>query len=143
MNPSVPQAIIDRAYEDDPASASAEYGAQFRADVESYSSRDAIAACVSVNVRERPPLPNIAYRGFIDPSGGRSDSMTLAIAHRDANMSVIGHQGGQAAVLARIRSRRICGGRDSLTTDPTLTTTSPTQLVALSAPLALAAATLG
>ena len=42
-----------------------------------------------VDVRERPPLPNIAYRGFVDPSGGRSDSMALAIAHRDANMSVV------------------------------------------------------
>jgi hypothetical protein len=89
MNPSVPQAIIDKAYEDDPASASAEYGALFRADVESYISRDAIAACVSMDVRERPPLPNIAYRAFVDPSGGRSDSMTLAIAHRDGNISVI------------------------------------------------------
>ena len=37
----------------------------------------------------RPPLPNIAYRAFVDPSGGRSDSMTLAIAHRDGNISVI------------------------------------------------------
>jgi hypothetical protein len=89
MNPSVPQAIIDKAYEDDPASASAEYGAQFRSDVESYISRDAIAACVSADVRERPPLPNITYRAFVDPSGGRSDSMTLAIAHRDGNISVI------------------------------------------------------
>jgi hypothetical protein len=89
MNPSVPQGIIDKAYEDDPASAAAEYGAQFRSDVESYISRDAITACVSVDVRERPPLRNIAYRAFIDPSGGRSDSMTLAIAHRDGNMSVI------------------------------------------------------
>jgi hypothetical protein len=89
MNPSVPQAIIDNAYEDDPASAAAEYGAQFRSDVESYISRDAIAACVSLDVRERPPLSNIAYRAFIDPSGGRGDSMTLAIAHRDGNMSVI------------------------------------------------------
>jgi hypothetical protein len=57
--------------------------------VESYISRDAIAACVSVDVRERPPLPNIAYRAFVDPSGGRSDSMTLAIGHRDGNISVI------------------------------------------------------
>jgi hypothetical protein len=68
MNPSVPQAIIDKAYEDDPASAAAEYGAQFRSDVESYISRDAIAACISVDVRERPPLPAIAYRAFVDPS---------------------------------------------------------------------------
>jgi hypothetical protein len=89
MNPSVPQAIIDNAYEDDPASASAEYGAQFRSDVESYISRDAIETCVSVDVRERPPLPNISYCAFVDPSGGRADSMTLVIAHHNGNLSVI------------------------------------------------------
>ena len=124
MNPSVSQAIIDKAYEDDPASASAEYGAQFRSDVESYISRDAIAACVSVDVRERPPLPNIAYRAFVDPSGGRSDSMALAIAHRDGNILVIdairevrppfspeSAVGEFAQLLKRYRINRIEGDR--------------------------------
>ena len=36
MTATVPQAVIDRAYEDDPAVASAEYGAAFRTDVESF-----------------------------------------------------------------------------------------------------------
>ena len=36
MNATVPQVVIDRAYEDDPAVASAEYGAEFRTDVESF-----------------------------------------------------------------------------------------------------------
>src|SRR6516165_9580730 len=124
MNPSVPQAIIDKAYEDDPASASAEYGAQFRQDVESYISRDAIAACVSVDVRERPPLPNISYRAFVDPSGGRSDGMTLAIAHREGKLTVIdavreitppfspeSAVGELAQLLRRYRVTRIQGDR--------------------------------
>jgi hypothetical protein len=89
MNPSLPQDIIDKAYEDDPASAAAEYGAQFRSDVESYISRDAIAACVSMGVRERPPLSNIAYRAFVDPSGGRSDSMTVAIGHYEVGRKTV------------------------------------------------------
>jgi hypothetical protein len=36
MNPTVPQSVIDEAMEEDPASANAEYGAQFRTDVETY-----------------------------------------------------------------------------------------------------------
>ena len=34
MNPAVPQSVIDEAYEADPASAAAEFGAEFRTDVE-------------------------------------------------------------------------------------------------------------
>ena len=30
MNPTVPQSIIDNAFEEDPAAAAAEYGAEFR-----------------------------------------------------------------------------------------------------------------
>lgn len=44
MNPTVPQAIIDRAYAEDTARASAEYGGQFRRDVESFISPEAIEA---------------------------------------------------------------------------------------------------
>jgi hypothetical protein len=41
MNPSVPQSVIDAAIEADPASAAAEYGTEFRADVETFVSREA------------------------------------------------------------------------------------------------------
>jgi hypothetical protein len=30
-----------------------------------------------------PPIPGIAYVGFVDPSGGSADAFTLAIAHRN------------------------------------------------------------
>ena len=43
MNPTITQAFIDAQYERDPASAMAEYGAQFRNDIDSYVTRDAIA----------------------------------------------------------------------------------------------------
>jgi hypothetical protein len=39
MNPTVPDRIIEEAYADDPARAAAEYGAQFRTDVEAFVSR--------------------------------------------------------------------------------------------------------
>jgi hypothetical protein len=90
MNPTVPQRIIDEAYEKDPAWAAAEYGAEFRSDLESFVSPEAVAACVASGIRERPPQLGIRYSAFIDPSGGSgTDSMTLAIAHRDKHNAVL------------------------------------------------------
>ena len=73
MNPSVPQSIIDAAYEDDPANAAAEYGAQFRSDIEAFVTR-ALEACVIDGRFELPPMAKIAYSAFVDPSGGSNDS---------------------------------------------------------------------
>ncbi|WP_407186704.1 hypothetical protein [Bradyrhizobium centrosematis] len=85
MNPSVPQSEIDEAYAADPATASAEFGAQFRNDIESYISLDAVLACVSEGIYERPAERGITYSAFLDPAGGSGqDSYTLAIGHRDA-----------------------------------------------------------
>ena len=89
MNPTVPQRVIDEATERDPASAAAEYGAQFRSDVESFVDRAALEACVSIGVRERPPMPGVSYSAFVDPSGGSADSMTLAIGHQEENVVVL------------------------------------------------------
>jgi len=89
MNPTVPQRIIDEAMERDPASAAAEYGAQFRSDIESFVNRESVEACVSVGVRERAPMPGVRYSAFVDPSGGSADSMTLAIGHREDGVAVL------------------------------------------------------
>jgi hypothetical protein len=89
FNPSLPQSVVDRAMERDPASAAAEFGAQFRSDLEAYISLEAVEACVVSNRRELPPLPGQHYVAFVDPSGGSADSMTLAIAHRDKDLVVI------------------------------------------------------
>lgn len=96
MNPTVPQRVIDEATERDPASAAAEYGAQFRSDIESFVSREAVAAVVPSGVRERGALDAAQYVAFVDPSGGSVDSMTLAIAHQD----------GLRGVLDCLRERR-------------------------------------
>jgi hypothetical protein len=89
MNPLVPQSIIDAAMERDPASAAAEYLAEFRSDIESFVSREAVEACVAFGVRERPPVPGISYSAFVDPSGGSADSMTLAIGHRQDDVVIL------------------------------------------------------
>jgi hypothetical protein len=83
MNPMVPQDFIDAEFERDPASAIAEYGAEFRSDVAEFVSMDVLEACTADGVFELPPMSGASYLAFVDPSGGSSDSMTLAIAHRD------------------------------------------------------------
>jgi Terminase large subunit, T4likevirus-type, N-terminal len=89
MNPTLPQRVVDEATERDPASAAAEYGAQFRTDIESFISREAVMACVTPGVRERPPIAGVHYYAAVDPSGGSSDSMTMAICHRENDVIVI------------------------------------------------------
>jgi hypothetical protein len=97
FNPSLPQSVVDRAMERDPVAASAEYGAQFRTDVESFISREAVEACVISGRLELPPADGVRYVAFVDPSGGSSDSMTLAIAHRGTDGN---------CVLDAVRERR-------------------------------------
>jgi hypothetical protein len=89
MNPSVPQSVIDAAYEDDPANAAAEYGAQFRTDVETFIAREAVEACVIYDRYELPPMASVHYTAFVDPSGGSADSMTMAVAHREGNVAIL------------------------------------------------------
>lgn len=81
MNPTVPEDVIRAAYEEDEAAASAEYGAEFRRDVESFVSLEVIDAAVVPGRAELPAVASQRYAAFVDPSGGSADSMTLAIAH--------------------------------------------------------------
>ncbi|MEI4484057.1 MULTISPECIES: terminase large subunit domain-containing protein [unclassified Phyllobacterium] len=89
MNPAIDQQIIDEAMERDPASASAEYLAEFRTDVETLLTREAVQSCIDQGAYERQYAPGIRYHGFVDPSGGSSDSMTLAIAHFEDDTAVL------------------------------------------------------
>jgi hypothetical protein len=89
MNPSLSQRVVDRATEEDPEAASAEYGAEFRGDIEIFVSREAIDACVAKGVTVRSPLVSIGYRAFVDPSGGSNDAMTLAISHKENGRAVL------------------------------------------------------
>lgn len=84
MNPLLDKSVIDQAYFEDEASAKAEYGAQFRTDVESFISREAVEAVTVPGRIELPPAHCNLYIGFVDAAGGSGrDSMTCAIAHRD------------------------------------------------------------
>lgn len=91
MNPTIKRdgEYLTEAFEDDPAGAAAEYGAEFRTDIESFVQREAVEACVSPGTHERMPVSRISYRAFVDPSGGAADSFTLAIGHRDDDGSSV------------------------------------------------------
>lgn len=90
MNPAVPQSFIDARYARDPAKAAAEYGAEFRTDVERFVPLEVVTACTPVEGRlSIPPASGVNYYGFVDPSGGSSDSMVLAIGHRAATGAIV------------------------------------------------------
>jgi len=88
MNPQVDKEEIEAAYHDDPISAAAEFGAQFRDDLQTYIVPEAIEACVERGVYERSPLPGVTYFGFIDPAGGSGqDAMTWRFATTKTTLS--------------------------------------------------------
>jgi hypothetical protein len=90
MNPSLDPSVIEEAYEDDPESAAAEYGAQFREDLADFVTREVIDACTVQARFELLPVSGVHYVGFTDPAGGSgTDSMTLAIAHAEGEMRVM------------------------------------------------------
>jgi len=89
MNPTISDKVIDRAYERDPVVASAEYGGEFRTDVEAFMTREVVNAATSFGTYERPYIKGIRYFGFVDPSGGSQDSFTLAIAHAENGIPIL------------------------------------------------------
>lgn len=83
LNPVFDARAIAKAYEDDPISAAAEYGAQFRSDVESYIDPLKVRECVISGRIELPPSIGVDYVAFVDVAGGSgTDSSVLGIGHR-------------------------------------------------------------
>lgn len=89
MNASIPQSFIDKEYARDPARATAEYGALFRTDIEGFLDADLLATLVRAAPLELPPINKAGYFAFTDPSGGRGDAFTLAIAHHDGERVIV------------------------------------------------------
>jgi hypothetical protein len=117
MNPTISKATIQSAYLRDPISAACEWGGLFRNDLESFISREAVEACVVGARFELPYVKGRNYRPFCDPSGGRGDSFTLAIAHAEGNITVLDFLGERpapfdpeqsVAVFAEILKRYHC-----------------------------------
>ena len=86
MNPTYDAALIKRLSARDPALA-AEYAAEFREDVSAFLPLELIE--LSAVRKQALPEPGRAYTAFVDPSGGRSDSMTLAICHAEGEKIIV------------------------------------------------------
>jgi hypothetical protein len=90
MNPAYPQETVDKAYADDPASAAAEYGGDFRTDIDAFVGQDVIDACTEIGCYERPKVRGHRYHAFVDAAGGSGqDSMTLAISHQEGDVAIL------------------------------------------------------
>jgi hypothetical protein len=90
MNPSIPQRVIDKEYEEDATSAMAEYGAEFRSDeVNDFISRAVVDGATIEGRYELLYVAGRYYLAFVDASGGSRDSMTLAIAHTEGNKVIL------------------------------------------------------
>ena len=85
----LPQSVVDAALKRDPLANSAEYLGLFRTDVEALLTQEAIEAVTDPGIRERAPDFKNSYLAFVDPSGGSSDSMTLAIAHPEGETQIL------------------------------------------------------
>jgi hypothetical protein len=81
MNAGISESYIAKEIARDPANKS-EYLAVWREGVESFVSLESVKACVGSYV-QRPYNSEYRYVAFLDPSGGRSDAMSLAIGHRE------------------------------------------------------------
>lgn len=90
LNPKLSEKVVARAYERDSASAKAEYGAEFREDLEDFVSSEVVDACTASGVSELPAGERVKYFAFVDPAGGSGqDSMMLAIAHDEKGTIVV------------------------------------------------------
>jgi hypothetical protein len=83
FNPTLDQRVIERFSQRDPTAAVSELYGEFRTDLSAFLDDALIDRAVD---RSRPlellPMQRQAYFAFVDPSGGRHDAFTIAIAHR-------------------------------------------------------------
>jgi hypothetical protein len=89
MNPTIRQKLIDKESYKDPTAAASEWYAEFRQDVESYVSREALESVIAPGVWEIPHSTNYSYSAFTDPSGGARDCFTLAIGHIEDGIRIL------------------------------------------------------
>jgi hypothetical protein len=89
LNPRIDPDLIEKAMQEDPAAAAAEWAGEFRSDLATFISAEAIDSAVVPGRHELPPVSGVTYFGFVDPSGGSSDSMTMAVAHMEGERAIL------------------------------------------------------
>ncbi len=88
MNPTLDEETIQDLLERDPIVYSAELNADWREDVSSYIDEAILRACMTRQT-EVPDAEHHRYRAFVDASGGKSDSMCLALGYTEGTKAVI------------------------------------------------------
>jgi hypothetical protein len=83
LNPTIDPKIIEKALAEDAVAARSEWFGEFRSDISQYLSDELIDEAIDTGVLERPWSRHYRYIAFVDPSGGVSDAMTLAVAHME------------------------------------------------------------
>jgi len=90
LNPTLDPKIIAQAYEDDPIVAAAEWGGEWRDDVNNFLTTELLDACTDRGVTVREPVAGTRYFGFVDASSGSGkDSFAVGIAHSDGDKPLL------------------------------------------------------
>jgi hypothetical protein len=89
MNPVFRESAIRRFFERDKVAARSEYDAEFREDLETYMPLELIESLTLVGRPLILPIFERHYSAFVDVSGGRSDSFTLGIVHKECDGMII------------------------------------------------------
>jgi hypothetical protein len=89
MNPTIDRRLIENALREDPQAAAAEWEAEWRSDVEAFISHELVEGVTVPGRFELPRVGAARYFAFADPSGGRQDSFTLAVAHAEKSGKVV------------------------------------------------------
>jgi len=82
LNPTLDEEEIAEAMQDDSAAAQSEFLGLFCADLEGFLDDATVDGAIVSGRRELARTPGFQCAAFCDPSGGRSDAFTLAIAHQ-------------------------------------------------------------
>jgi hypothetical protein len=89
MNPTLDRAIVEKALREDPEAARAEWETAWRTDISTFIPLELVESCIIPGRHELPKVKGVEYVAFVDPSGGRQDSFTLAVAHRERSGKII------------------------------------------------------
>jgi hypothetical protein len=90
MNATLDADVIADAIARDPAAGASEWLGQFRSDLQAFVDLDTVMSCTVPGVRERPPVPGLAYTSFVDVAGGSgTDSYAVAIGHMEEETAVV------------------------------------------------------
>jgi hypothetical protein len=88
MNSLLTEDYLSRQEELDPEAYRSEFMAEFRSGTTTFFDSATLDACVA-DRGELLPAAALQYFAFVDPSGGKEDAFTMAIAHHDGKRVVI------------------------------------------------------